>query len=529
MKNFKRIKNLFLLLIGLSIILSSCNRPSKSLTLIPKTSNLVMVFNPKALIEKGDLGNLMDDPNFSAIINDIKSEEPASGKLMDKIIKDPTETGINLKSDIFFYHVSQTPNTNYFCLSMELKDKNKFNDFIFEANQTAEYKPQIVKNISTSYCKVDDNVVIAWDEDKAILIFATDDISSEKIDFQVTLLFALNKNDQISNNEQFNKFYKDKKDIGIWGSTNIIKSVPDYQELIKNFKYNIFDSYFSGSVSFEKGEIVSTFNFTPNEEMKKMYEKYGNKPIQFNEKILNYFPENSLGFFTASSNMNAAVAAWDELFATNQEFIELEQNLGISFKELFAGLGGSFMINFMGGAEIILPNSDVPVTLPLIGVAFDLKNTQFLDKIVPLIPKEMVKEHPNFKEVATPIGISLYYQYNNNMCLITNDLTTISGFNSGSYGPKNMSQSKFASFIKKYPAYGYMEMNTKKYPQKWFTNIGEEGTQVMDSWNQFGDHFEIYMTDSYSCTMKMKTMKSDENSLKGMVRTIITINVIANS
>ncbi len=529
MKNLKRIKNLFLLLIGLSLILSSCNHPSKSLSLIPKTSNLVITFNTKSLIEKGELDKLMDDPNFASMINDIKSEEPESAKLMEKILKDPSETGINFKSDIFFYHVSQTANTTYFCLSMELKDKDKFNDFIYEANQTNESKPQITKNIGTSYCKIDSEILIAWDEDKAVFIFAMDDVSAEKIDFQSTLLFALKKEDQITKNEQFNEFYKTKKDMGVWGSTNIIKSFPDYQEILKNVSYNIFDSYFEGSVSFEKGEIVSSFQFTPNDEMKKMYEKYGNKPIKFNEKIMNYFPENTFGFMSGTSEMDALIKSWDELYGKNQEVIDMEQSLGISFKELISSLGGSFMINLMGGADVTLPNNDEPVTLPLIGIAFDLKNTIFLDKMVTLIPKEMIKDHTEFKEVATPIGVSLYYQYNNNMCLITNDITTISKFNSGSYGPKNMSTSKFATSIKKYPAYGYMELNTTKYPQKWFSSIGEEGTKVKDTWNQFGDNFELYMTDSYSCTMKMKTMKSDENSFKGLIRTIVTINVIASN
>ncbi len=529
MKNFKRIKNLFLLLIGLSFILSSCNHPSKSLTLIPKTSNLVVTFNTKALIEKGELDKLMTDPNFASIINDIKSEEPESAKLMEKILKDPSETGINFKSDIFFYHVSQTANTNYFCLSMELKDKNKFNDFVYEANQTDESKPQITKNIGTSYCKIDSETLIAWDDDKAVFIFALDDVSAEKIDFQSTLLFALNEDDQITKNEQFNKFYKTKKDMGVWGSTNIIKSIPDYQEMFKNMTYNIFDSYFEGSVSFEKGEIVSSFQFTPNDEMKKMYEKYGNKSLKFNEKILNYFPEKTYGFMTGASDIDMLIKNWDDLYGNNEQFNEIEQSLGISFKELFAGLGGSFMLNLIGGADVTLPNNDEPVTLPLIGIAFDLKNTIFLDKMVALIPKEMIKDHIDFKEVLTPIGIALYYQYDSNMCLITNDISTISGFKSGSYGPKNMSTSKFASSIKKYSAYGYMELNTTKYPQKWFSSIDEEGTKVMDTWNQFGNNFEFYMTDSYSCTMKMRTMKSDENSLKGLIRTIITINVIASN
>jgi hypothetical protein len=489
----------------------------------------VITLNTKALIEKGELDKLMDDPNFASMIDDIKNEEPESAKLMEKILKDPSETGINFKSDIFFYHVSQTANTNYFCLSMELKDKNKFNDFVYEANQTDESKPQITKNIGTSYCKIDSEILIAWDEDKAVFIFAMDDISAEKIDFQSTLLFALNEKDQITKNEQFNKFYKTKKDMGIWGSTNIIKSIPDYQDFFKNVTYNIFDSYYEGTVSFENGEIVSSFQFTPNEEMKKMYEKYDNKPIKFNEKIMNYFPENSFGFISATTNMQASIDMWDQLYGNNQEFIDLEQSLGISFKELISSLGGSFMVNLMGGADVTLPNNDEPVHLPLIGVAFDLKNTLFLDKMVMLIPKEMVKDHIDFKEVATPIGISLYYQYNDNMCLITNDITTISGFKSGSYGPKNMSTSKFASSIKKYPAYGYMELNTKKYPQKWFSSIGDEGTKVMNIWNQFGDNFEFYMTDSYSYTMKMKTMKSDENSFKGLIRTMVTINVIASN
>lgn len=527
MKNFKRIKNLLFVLVGLSLVLSSCNRPAKSLMLIPKTSNFVMTFNTKALIEKGELNKLMDDQNFATLINDIKSEDPESGKLMDKIMKDPSETGINFKSDIFFYHLSQTSNTNYFCLAMELKDHNKFNDFIYEANQTDVKKPTIVKNINTSYCKIDDEIMIAWDEEKAIFIFATDDVSAEKIDFQAPLLFALNENDQILKNESFKTFYKDKEDISIWGSTNIIKSVPNYKEIIKDLKYNIFDCTFTGSVSFEKGEIVSNFKFTPNDEMKKMYEKYGSKLIHFNEKILNYFPENSLGFFSGTSDMDATMAAWDEVYGSNQDFSEFEQTFGISLKEIFAGLGGSFIFNFMGSEDVLLPNQETPVPLPLIGFAFDLKNSDFLVKIVNLIPKEMIKEYPSFNEVLTPIGVSIYYQFNKNMCLITNDLKTISGFSNGSYGPKNMSQSKFASSIKKYPAYGYLELKTKKYPQKWLNSVGEDGKKVVQIWDQYGDHFEFSATDSYAVTMKMKTMNNEENSLKGLIRTIFSMYVIS--
>ena len=98
--------------------------------------------------------------------------------------------------------------------------------------------------------------MIAWDEDKAVFIFAMDDISAEKIDFQSTLLFALNEKDQITKNEQFNKFYKTKKDMGIWGSTNIIKSIPDYQDIFKNVTFNIFDSYYEAGVHKSSISIV---------------------------------------------------------------------------------------------------------------------------------------------------------------------------------------------------------------------------------------------------------------------------------
>lgn len=526
MKLFKNIEKLFLILLGFGFLLSSCTQPAKNLDFIPKDCNFVTVFNTKTLIEKGELNKMMEDKNFQKIFSEIQTEEPESAKLLEKILKDPTYTGINFKSDVFLFLLNQLPKTNYMCLAFELKSKDKFNDFIFESNQIGCEKAIIEKNLSFSFSKIDDNFVIAWDKDKAVFIFALDDYSCEKLDFQITPLFGISKDNIITKNEEFNKFYKNRKDISVWGSSNILKNIPEYETLITNMPYNIFDIYFSANTSFNDGEILVEMNFTPNEEMKEMSKKYGTSKGKFNKKLLNYFPEKSYLLYSGATNLEGVINNWDELYGSNKAYAEFETLLGTQFKDIFASLGGSFMFSCFGFEEVYFEKQENSVTMPFMSIAFDLKNTTFLDKVVTMIPQEMLKVHPLYYEIYIPNITSIFFNFNQEICLITNDINSISEFNNGGFSSGNMNNSKFSSSIIKDPYFCFMELNSKKYPKSLNNRIDGSTRDGFLIWDNFADNIEMKYVDDSNIAIKFRTMNKNENSLKGLVKTIIAFSML---
>lgn len=295
----------FLALSIVIVVFSSCNSTPDNLRVIPKQTEVVLSVNISSLVLKsgigtGDVGSDL----FNITKREIRRDNKEMARLLTDLKKSPMSTGVNYFEDIFVFYYNESYDEQFICISIELKDSEKFGSFIddfCDANDS-DYELEEEENYQ---CIFLNDLCFAWDEDKAVLIEAADYNDRSNLDYVVEHIFNLDKDDDITNNEQFSKFYKNHTDLGLWVNSDIILSLSDHE--ISQFEdetgYEVdefMDSHMSVFLTFEAGQINLKTSIEYNDKLKeKMDEIYftdGNKSVS---KAL---PMSSFLFGSASLN-----------------------------------------------------------------------------------------------------------------------------------------------------------------------------------------------------------------------------------
>jgi len=299
----KRIKSIGIVLFGISaLFLSSCSNSPENLKVIPKETKVVSVIDIYSIIKKGKLDEISELKFFKTFKKEIRNENKKVSKIIDNLIEDPTITGIDLSTDVFAYYVNKANDEKFISFSVEIKNQEKFAEFIEDALDVGEIEFDIEKDKNYSYTFIGNQAVIGWDEKKAVLLIAENYKSGDNLDFEIQTLFELKEENQITAKEEFNKFYSSKKDISVWLSTNLLEDNYDFKKIEKEIDFDITDNYISTYLNFEDDNISLLTQLTLNSEIQKMMEENDVWKNSFNNQLLNYLPKQS--FATASISLN---------------------------------------------------------------------------------------------------------------------------------------------------------------------------------------------------------------------------------
>ena len=276
MKTLKKIKSIGIITLLISILfLSSCSTSPDNLKVIPKGTNLVSVIDFYSLIKKGQLDEISEMKMFKTFKKEIKSENKKLSKIFNNFTEDPTSTGINFTSDIIMFYIDEARDEQYAAMSIEINDDEKFEEFLEDILDELDIDYDIEKEENYTYALVND-YSFSWDEDKMVLLVASDYDSSENLEDMIETIMELKEEDQISKNEEFVNFYKEKKDISFWVSSNLMESSMfgnEFEEIIENIDYDIEDNYASLFINFDDDNISFKTNFTPNSELQKLMDE----------------------------------------------------------------------------------------------------------------------------------------------------------------------------------------------------------------------------------------------------------------
>ena len=340
------------MLMGISaFFLFSCSPVPENLTAVPKEANAVAVVNLYSIAQKGKLNEIAEKKFFRTLKKELQSESTKLSRLLDDIMEDPGITGIDMKTDIFAYVVPERKREQYICLSAKLNNEEKFGKFIKDILKASEADFDSGKEKSYQYINIDGEAVIAWDAKKAVLLFKTSGYSKH-LETEIEEFMTLKPNNQITSNEDFKKFYKNKKDISFWVSTNLLDNDYTLKELAQKTGIDYSDSYVRAYLGFDKGKLSLLTQFSPNNELKKTIQEYRGRPVPFNNNLLQYLPETSYGAVSLAFDPVAynAYLKKNGLDAIKDVFddeldIDLDE-LGIDrVKEFFESFKGSFLFS----------------------------------------------------------------------------------------------------------------------------------------------------------------------------------------
>lgn len=126
-------KKLSGIIMGIAVaLLTACTPHTEYTNALPKDASVIMAFDVESMAGKAGLHGKEGDALTEKIIGLVRGGlEGDAGKLAEKVVKDPSESGLSLKDKVYFF---ATPHANAFGLLLKVDDEGNLED-IFEALQ----------------------------------------------------------------------------------------------------------------------------------------------------------------------------------------------------------------------------------------------------------------------------------------------------------------------------------------------------------------------------------------------------------
>ena len=345
----KKFKLLVILLFGLSVIfISSCSNSPDNLKVIPAETSFISVLDIYSIIKKGQLTEISDLKFLKTLRKEIRSENKRVSKVIEKIIKDPTLTGINFFTDVFIFYINDSKDEKYLCLSAEIESEENFSEFIEKILNKSDIEFDIEKEKNYTYIIAENNVAIGWDNDKVIFLTAAGNKSRNNLDLEIETLFELSEQEQITANDEFNVFYSFKKDISFWLSSNLIEDEYSLKEITEIIDYDLSNNYMSAYLNFGDGNISLKAEFKPNTEIQNLIDENNILDNKFSTDLLTLFPNEK--YLTTSISVNPK--SFFNILEDEQGFeisqLAFEKVTELDLKDLFETLKGNALYSLFG-------------------------------------------------------------------------------------------------------------------------------------------------------------------------------------
>ncbi|WP_173014963.1 DUF4836 family protein [Capnocytophaga felis] len=537
MKTLKKIKSLGLIFLGIvSLLLTSCSSTPEGLKTVPNNANFVGVIDVYSLYKKGDLQQVRNFEAFKMLQKEIRSESKNLSDFIDQILEDPTKTGINLKKDVFIYNVGNFQEGQAFCMSFELSSESDFSKFLQKILDETKMGLEIKKSEKYSYINYT-TTTIAWDKDKALIVSDMRYGGQDESEKYVSKLMNLPASEQVSKDSSFKKFYQDKKDVSFWlGMENFQKQIGG-ASVLQEFGYDLTDSYLSLFLSFEDKHISLKTNFQPGKEYAKRLKEYNMYGKSFNKDLLNFLPKQTYMTSGVAINPQGFYKYLKDL--KNFNFIEQQidgNEFGFTLKEIFDGLGGSFLFSLSGFEKIKYTrerfwyeyeNQDERQEeliederlFPIMGLVFDLNGSQVVEKILKISGNKIDKTEDYYYFLFDG-KYPMYFTFNDKTFFITNSEKGIKSFKNGGLSSENLKETEIASQISKHSTYYYLNLNYDEYPELLRKELNfTQNANVSKVWIDILKEAEFKQVDNYSGELIIK-FKKDGNSLNTILQGI---------
>ena len=539
MKTLKKNNLISILFIAISIMLSSCSKTPTNLEVIPESTNLISVIDFYSIIKKGKLNEISELKFFKAVKKEIRNENKKLYRLMDDIVEDPTVSGIDFKTDVFAYYIDEAKDEKFFCISVAVKDEEKFGDFIEDILSKAGVEFDIEKEKTFRYTVFERELAVAWDKNKAVFLTAVNYKSRENLDLQIETLFSLKENNQISSNPIFNEFYKNKKDLNIWFSTNIYENNYDFKKIERELDFDITDNFIGMHLNFDDDNISMLARLTPNKEIQKIMDENNFWTNTFNPQLFNFFPDES--YATASVSLNPM--AYYKAMEKENDFEEMESSFkketDLELEDVFKSFKGNALFSVFGFENIEYTytarermgyydyknvEKTEEVMLPLMGLAMDINGNKTMKRLIDKMPENNINKRSHYYEFKIDNKYPAYLAFDENICFITNDKKRVKAFKDGGLQSKNLKDSNLSKDIENSAFYSFINLNYDNYPKEIKKKIKNEQNieeqKLFRMWNEIADHVELKQIDRNTIELVLTTKNNENNSLNTIITTI---------
>lgn len=509
----------FLLLIGFPIlIITSCSKAPENVTMIPSDAHFVTVYNIPSLINKAELFNANQLDAVKKLRANRKDFKDGEIKIIDRIFERPLSIGLNYEKDWFSFYLDEDENEErYFGMAISVIQEESVTDFIKELLDASNEVYEVKDKGTFKYTLTEKRTAFAWDKEKLLILgeesYRGDENSLLK---KIESLFLLAPEKQLVKNSEFKEFYKGKKDISLWLSSNIFKEEREFKQFEEEYDIDASDNFMSFFLEFEEGQIDIDASFSGNESITSILEDNQILGDDFNENILEHFSDDNLSLTTLSINTtklfdrikdNSMVAMGNMSKVTPQEFLE---NMGGSIAFVVSNIEGT---NASYGLK------------PSMSLIFDIKDKALIEELISIAPKDSYNEKDGYYEINSGRSSEnqMFFTFNSTACLISNKEDLIQKFNTGKNIANNLADSDIVSEIDDNGLFFNVLLDEDKISDEVKASIerGQSSAEkeMMNVLKQLSESIDFKLSNKNTANLSLKIQDKEQNSLKVIIET----------
>jgi len=538
----KSVLKFLFLSISITYLFSSCSGVSEQAKLIPSDADFVGVMDLPKIGIKSKLYANTSFAMFDSFTETIDSE--SASIIVSGILKDRSESGIDVTSPLYFYLVSEQL---YGAIAISLSNSSKFADYL-ELHLSDEYTKE-EKNDIVLYTDERDEI-IAFNSETAFFIRLDGAYSP---DFAVKL-FTVEPEKSIVFQPAFTSFLEQKQDISVFVPSNKLldfagksteKEISEYLAMFGSISYaDLRDNYLSFSLLFNDKSIEFSTDIIVNDSLAQKLREQNLSKSSFSKNILNYVPNSTLVLSSSTFDTKKLVASIETIDKDGQIQAVAKQN-GIVLEDLISEFGGDLLFSlydfsvenieyettmFTGVDEMGYPVfTDTVVTrektMPKMSVVLSLVQKEKLQTLFDQLGASLFTKVDNYYQLADGFmkGYELYISLQNNVLMLTTDKDAIILAGKGGYD-SSISSNTISKNIA--PAgYVYLNLDYETYPESIKNMVEQMGVQAfLPSITSLVQSLEIMSKKEFSATIQLNLKQDNDNSLYQVLHTIDNIS-----
>lgn len=508
----------------LAIVFASCSG-KKSNVPVPADAAVVFHFDGASLNSKLS----WDEIKSSEWFKKAKEQAEKSDETAQKIMDNPEESGLNIKSDIYVF-LTPRGRGGYLSAVCDIKDVKKFEDFLQKAS-----KGEKVEKISGLSYVGDDDAFLTWSDKKLVFVANNPDINSagsftgnsRRYDFEKDSLLkiaeeihSLKGKNSLGNNSKFSSLLSEKGDIHFWVNSgsmygNSLGGILALTKIGSLVEGNIG----AGTVSFEDGKIVFKGKNYYNKDLAAIYKKAGN--TSFNEDVLKKIPAGDVAAAMAFKFKPETIKDLVTLLGVDGILNMALAETGLTINDIIKATGGEMVLSVsdftvaekevkyeMGNGEPYSYKTTEPDAKFLFATSIGDKPA--FDRLSEAV-KDMIAKKAG-TDVSEEVSKKMPYSVKENWFVAGNDSSSMNSFGN------SKTEHPFISKIKGHPMGGYADIqkfisgSKSSYANDSVaTLIAEESLKTWQDIIFYGGEFTKDYTEMYG---EINFVDKKTNSLK---------------
>ena len=297
----KKVPFCLLLLVAYALLIVSCKQGNKMGAMVPNDAGMVLHLNANSLTSKLSWDEIKQTNWFG----EMYAEAPDS--LAKKIMDDPANSGMDIKSDFIFF-IKNQGNNGYMVFEGYLKDVTAFEAF----NKKIANNASTVKDGEFSSIKLPEGAMVTWNKERFVYVIDAPNMNMNRrfsmeggdvtepgtlsADTLMTIgksLFDLKSSNSLGGNEKFGDMVKEEGDLHMWLNSEYLSGGMAAGAL-SMMKVNtlIQGNVSATTINFDNGKITMKSKGYYNKELSRLFDKYPAKEIS--TELVNRIPSQNL-------------------------------------------------------------------------------------------------------------------------------------------------------------------------------------------------------------------------------------------